>query len=133
MNEADYRYDVYVSTCDEDADWAEEWLRPRLEAAGLRVGSESDFDLGVARVVNIERAVTGSRNTLLILYILLYLSFCPLRAQKPRYYQIRAPGYAAPSIPRSRSSSARSSASSRLYSSVSANGRVRRSTHSSSA
>src|SRR6266496_4365062 len=67
IEETAYRYDVYLSACPEDADWAEEWLRPRLEAAGLRVGSEADFDLGVARIINLERAVTGSRNTLLIL------------------------------------------------------------------
>ena len=61
MEEPAYRYDVYLSACTEDADWAEDWLRPRLEAAGMRVGSELDFDLGVARVVNVERAVRTQR------------------------------------------------------------------------
>jgi len=67
MHAESYRFDIYISACPEDADWAEGWLRPRLEAAGLRVGTEADFDIGVARIVNVERAVIGSRNTLLIL------------------------------------------------------------------
>jgi hypothetical protein len=67
MNQPAYRYDVYISACTDNADWAEEWLRPRLEAAGLRVGSAVDFELGVARIVNMERAVIGSRATLLVL------------------------------------------------------------------
>src|SRR4051812_48372161 len=67
MNQPAYRYDVYISACADNADWAEEWLRPRLEAAGLRVGSALDFELGVARIVNMERAVIGSRATLLVL------------------------------------------------------------------
>jgi hypothetical protein len=37
MNQPAYRYDVYISACPENADWAEEWPRPQLEAAGLRV------------------------------------------------------------------------------------------------
>jgi hypothetical protein len=67
MDQPSYRYDVYISACSEDADWAAEWLQARLEAAGLYVGTEADFDLGVARIINIERVVLGSRAVLLVL------------------------------------------------------------------
>src|SRR5262249_54039382 len=50
-----------------DQEWVDSWLLPRLYAANLRICTENDFELGVPRVVNIERFITSSQHTLLIL------------------------------------------------------------------
>src|SRR5262245_36330344 len=60
-------YDLFLSYAAPDADWAHDWLLPRLVRAGLRVLTPDAFDLGVAALVNLERAVTRSRHTLIIL------------------------------------------------------------------
>ncbi len=69
--ERGYRYDVFVSYAEkdaQDADWVWETLLPRLEAAGLQVAISDDVrELGVSRVVNIERGLEQSRRTLIVL------------------------------------------------------------------
>lgn len=66
-----YRYDVFVSYAEKDAqdvDWVWETLLPRLEAAGLQVAISDDVrEPGVARVVNIERGIEQSKRTLIVL------------------------------------------------------------------
>ncbi len=67
MYQASHGFDVFISYSAADKEWAEDWLRPRLKQAGLQVCTDDDFDLGVPRAVNIERAVVDSRHTLLVL------------------------------------------------------------------
>src|SRR5580704_12174621 len=69
----DDRYDVFVSFADGDRDWVEGYLLPALGLSIERVitsqltkYSES-FQPGAAIVNEFERAVTGSRFTLLVL------------------------------------------------------------------
>jgi nucleoside phosphorylase len=60
--------DVYISYHVADESWVSETLLPRLEAAGLTVIIDyRDFEIGVPRLVNIERAVERSRHTLIIM------------------------------------------------------------------
>jgi len=68
--EPDFRYDAYISYVDKepDATWVWETLLPCLEDAGLRVAVSGDVEtLGVARVVNIERGLTQSKRTVVVL------------------------------------------------------------------
>ena len=67
MSERVYEYDVFISHSDADRAWVEDELLPWLEGARLRVISDLDFEVGVARLINIERAVEGSRHTLVVL------------------------------------------------------------------
>jgi hypothetical protein len=64
----DFTYDAFISYNQNDSDWVETVLQPRLERAGLRLClPDRDFELGAARIVNMENAVARSRKTLLIL------------------------------------------------------------------
>jgi len=64
----DYTYDAFISYNQKDSDWVETVLQPRLERAGLRLClPDRDFEIGAARIVNMENAVARSRKTLLIL------------------------------------------------------------------
>jgi hypothetical protein len=69
--ERGYRYDVFISYAEEndhDADWVWETLLPRLEEAGLEVAISDDVrEAGVSRVVNIERGITQSKRTMIVL------------------------------------------------------------------
>jgi hypothetical protein len=59
---------VFVSYHQADLAWVQGELLPRLEEAGLKVAIDyRDFEIGVSRLVNIERAVDGSRHTLIVL------------------------------------------------------------------
>jgi hypothetical protein len=65
-----YKYDVYVSYAEKDPDaaWVWDTLLPQMEQAGLKVAVSDDVaELGVARVVNIERGMQQSRRTLAVL------------------------------------------------------------------
>jgi hypothetical protein len=70
-DEQGFRYDVYVSYAEDsrqDVDWVWETMWPRLEEAGLRVAISDDVaEQGVARVVNMERGMTQSRRTVVVL------------------------------------------------------------------
>lgn len=61
------RFDLFLSYADTDEAWVQDWLVPRLASAGLRIHTPMNFDLGVPRLVNIERAVGDSRRILLVL------------------------------------------------------------------
>lgn len=61
MEHAQYIYDVFIAYASADQEWAEAWLRPRLEQAGLQVCSDDTFDPGVPKLVNLERAIGNSR------------------------------------------------------------------------
>ena len=63
-------YDVFVSYSHQDLDltWVRQELVPRLRAAGLRVSLDVDsFRLGAPIVLEMGRAVEGSRYTLAVL------------------------------------------------------------------
>jgi Caspase domain/TIR domain len=65
-----YKYDVYVSYSEKDPDatWVWETLLPQFEQAGLKVAVSDDVaELGVARVVNIDRGMQQARRTLAVL------------------------------------------------------------------
>jgi hypothetical protein len=66
--QADYTHDVFISYSHADREWVEHTLLPQLESAGLKVVIDyRDFELGVASLVNMERAVDSSRHTLVVL------------------------------------------------------------------
>jgi hypothetical protein len=60
-------YDVFVSYSQADEQWVRGELWPKLEGAGLKISDNYAFELGVPRIVNIERAIEASRKVLLIL------------------------------------------------------------------
>ncbi len=63
-------YDGYISYADQDLDhdWVWRTLVPRLRAAGLSIAVAHDVEqAGIARVVNIERAVRESKFTVMVL------------------------------------------------------------------
>ena len=72
-NEADYRYEVFVSFAAGDRDWVQGYLLPALALPSGRVitdqptSSSESFQLGAPVVSEFERAVTNSRFTLLVL------------------------------------------------------------------
>ncbi|BAZ27644.1 hypothetical protein NIES4074_00710 [Cylindrospermum sp. NIES-4074] len=68
--EEGFRYDAYISYVDKepDATWVWDTLVPRLETSGLRIAVSGEVEEpGVARVVNIERGITQSKRTLVVL------------------------------------------------------------------
>jgi len=66
--EEPFTFDVFVSYSPADREWVWQTLLPRLEEAGLRVClDERDFEIGIPRLVNIERAVDNSRYTLIVM------------------------------------------------------------------
>ena len=65
-----YKYDVYVSYSEKDLDatWVWETLLPQFEQSGLKVAVSDDVgELGVARVVNVERGMKQARRTLAVI------------------------------------------------------------------
>ncbi|OIO98309.1 MAG: hypothetical protein AUK03_01485 [Anaerolineae bacterium CG2_30_64_16] len=67
MAQGEQRYDVFVSYNPADREWVDEWLLPRLRAAGLRVITDFDFTAGAPRLAEVERAVDSSRRTLAVI------------------------------------------------------------------
>ncbi|MDM8564313.1 caspase family protein [Candidatus Halobeggiatoa sp. HSG11] len=66
--EEEFRYDVYISYVESDADWVWDILVERLETAKLKVAVSDDVAVpGVARVVNIERGIKQSKRTIIVL------------------------------------------------------------------
>ena len=64
----DQNFDIFVSYSHKDKDWVRNWLLPELEAAGVSYCIDDDhFDIGVAALINMERAVEQSRKALLVL------------------------------------------------------------------
>ena len=67
MQPDDYAYDVFISYSSIDQGWVRSYLLPRLERAGLKVLLDHrDFEIGVPRLVNVERAIQRSRKVLAI-------------------------------------------------------------------
>lgn len=65
---APYIWDAFISYSHKDAVWVSGWLLPHLEAKGIRVCIDArDFDAGVPIVQEIERVVTNSAKTLVVL------------------------------------------------------------------
>lgn len=65
---APFAYDVFISYSAQDKVWVRSTLLPRLEAAGLRVCIDfRDFHLGAPGLTEMERGITTSRKTLLVL------------------------------------------------------------------
>lgn len=63
-----FDYDVFISYSSQDKAWVRGELLTRLEAAGLKVIIDfRDFRLGAPSINEMERAVTTSRKTLLVL------------------------------------------------------------------
>lgn len=63
-----YAYDLYLSYTAVDRAWVTVALLPVLEQRGLRIClPERDFDIGRPRLDNVERAVTQSRHTLIVM------------------------------------------------------------------
>jgi len=63
-----FKYDVFISYSHQNKDRVRNWLLQELESAGLRVCIDfRDFDAGVPMLTEMERAITQSRKTLLIL------------------------------------------------------------------
>src|SRR5215472_14614891 len=61
-------YDVFISYSHTDEDWVRGQLLPWLERAGVKVIIDyRDFDIGIASIKNMERAVDNSRHTLVVL------------------------------------------------------------------
>jgi len=66
--QAEYKYDAFISYSHTDRAWVWDELLPRLERAGLRVCiDDRDFEIGVPSLVNMERAVDNSQHTLVVL------------------------------------------------------------------
>src|SRR5258708_3372081 len=65
---AAYNYDVFISYSHQDQDWVRNDLLSKLEEKGLQVCIDyRDFEAGAPSVVEMRRAVTTSRKTLLVL------------------------------------------------------------------
>jgi hypothetical protein len=63
-----YRYDAYLSFAAADEDWVRTDLLPRLEDAGVSVAISRDVEeLGVARVVSVERGLRQAKRTFVVL------------------------------------------------------------------
>jgi len=63
-----FKYDVFISYSHRDEDWVQNWLLPKLEAAGLRVFIDfRDFEPGAPNLTEMERGVSQSRKTVLVL------------------------------------------------------------------
>ncbi|HSF29900.1 MAG TPA: TIR domain-containing protein [Candidatus Tectomicrobia bacterium] len=62
-----YQYDVFISYHLANRLWVQHTLCPRLQAAGLRVIDDRNFQVGVPTLDNIERAVDTSRHTLIVM------------------------------------------------------------------
>jgi hypothetical protein len=62
-----HSYDVFISYARTDRVWARRWLLPRLHAAGVSTHTQEQFAIGVAKLINRERAVDASYRTLIVL------------------------------------------------------------------
>jgi tetratricopeptide (TPR) repeat protein len=63
-----FRYDVYISYNEADAEWVFEWLLPRLKDAGLTVAIDAEsFQPGAPVLEESERVIAESRTILAIL------------------------------------------------------------------
>ena len=64
----EYDRDVFVSYAAEDRPWVKDVLLPRLEKSGVSfIIDERDFEVGVPRLINVERALDRCRHTLVVI------------------------------------------------------------------
>jgi hypothetical protein len=67
-NQPQFRYDVYISYNEADAEWVFEWLLPRLKDAGLSVAIDAEsFQPGAPVLEESERVIGESRYILAVL------------------------------------------------------------------
>lgn len=64
---AHYRYDAYISVSDADQDWLDDWLRPRLQAAGLKLRLSYEGTGGAFIPTDIEEGIQESAHIILVL------------------------------------------------------------------
>jgi len=63
-----FSYDLFISYSHADKAWVQEWLAPKLKAAGVTLCTDSEsFDIGVPALINMERAAAASRHILPVL------------------------------------------------------------------
>jgi WD40 repeat protein len=67
VEQAEIRFDLFVSYAEADSAWVEGYLLDALTRAGVRCHSEAAFALGVPHLLEFEHAVRHSRRILLIL------------------------------------------------------------------
>jgi len=68
MSRLKFSFDLYLSYSPQETQWAQDWLLPRLEKAGLRVFVDfRDARPGASKIAEIERAVLESSKTLIVL------------------------------------------------------------------
>ena len=67
MSEPSKPYDLFISHARENRDCVEGYLLGALIHAGVRCHSEAAFELGMPRLLELERAVKQSQRTLLLL------------------------------------------------------------------
>jgi len=66
--ESAFRYDLFISYSQQDAEWALDWLLPRLKEAGLIVATpEESFRPGVPTLNETERCINESRKIVAVL------------------------------------------------------------------
>jgi len=61
-----YDFDVFVSYCDADREWAQSELIDPLLRAEIKLIHKGEFELGIDRLVNIENAVERSRKVIVV-------------------------------------------------------------------
>ena len=64
---ARYQYDAYISVSDADQDWLEDWLRPRLQDAGLKLRLSYEGKGGAFIPQDIEEGIQKSAHIILVL------------------------------------------------------------------
>jgi hypothetical protein len=62
-----YQYDAYISVSDADQDWLDDWLRPRLQAAGLKLRLSYEGTGGAFIPTDIEEGIQESAYIILVL------------------------------------------------------------------
>jgi hypothetical protein len=67
MNNAAFVYDLFISHAEADRAWVEGYLLDALQSAGVRCSTEAAFTVGMPRLSEFERAISQSRQTLLVL------------------------------------------------------------------
>jgi CheY-like chemotaxis protein len=67
-NKTKFDFDVFISYSHQDKEWVRNVLLPRLENGGLKVFIDfRDFRVGAATIKEIERGITNSRKTIMVL------------------------------------------------------------------
>lgn len=62
-----YKHDVFISYSSLDSEWVYQDFLPHIEKAGLNVLLDRDFEIGQPIIKNIEKAISTSRYTILVI------------------------------------------------------------------